>query len=52
MVKDLIEFDNSIAEAVKFYNEHPNETLIIVTADHETGGLAMGNALTGNSVGV
>ncbi|MDA3886196.1 MAG: alkaline phosphatase [Candidatus Delongbacteria bacterium] len=47
MVKDLIEFDNSVAEAVKFYNEHPNETLIIVTADHETGGLALGNALTG-----
>ncbi|NOR45974.1 MAG: alkaline phosphatase [Candidatus Delongbacteria bacterium] len=47
MVQDLIEFDNSIAEAVKFYNEHPDETLIIVTADHETGGLAMGNALTG-----
>ncbi|MCK5760963.1 MAG: alkaline phosphatase, partial [Candidatus Delongbacteria bacterium] len=47
MVKDLIEFDNSIAEAVKFYEKHPDETLIIVTADHETGGLAMGNALTG-----
>ncbi|MDA3884934.1 MAG: alkaline phosphatase [Candidatus Delongbacteria bacterium] len=47
MVQDLLEFDRSIAEAVKFYKEHPKETLIIVTADHETGGLAMGNALTG-----
>ena len=25
-----------------FYLQHPNETLIIVTADHETGGLALG----------
>ncbi|MBN2789604.1 MAG: alkaline phosphatase [Candidatus Delongbacteria bacterium] len=47
MVQDLIEFDRSIAEAVRFYKLHPEETLIIVTADHETGGLAMGNALTG-----
>lgn len=26
-------------EAISFYNKHPEETLIIVTADHETGGL-------------
>lgn len=35
----------SLAEAVdvalSFYNEHPDETLIVVTADHETGGLSL-----------
>lgn len=35
----------SLAEAVDvalgFYNEHPDETLIVITADHETGGLSL-----------
>lgn len=26
-----------------FYEQHPQETLIVVTADHETGGLILGN---------
>ena len=29
--------------AYSFYLQHPDETLIIVTADHDTGGLAMGS---------
>lgn len=37
---------NDFAEAMDvvlaFYNQHPNETLIVVTADHETGGLHPG----------
>lgn len=28
--------------ALAFYEKHPKETVIIVTADHETGGLTMG----------
>ena len=32
----------SIQQAIDFYKEHPDETLIIVTADHETGGMALG----------
>lgn len=43
---DTIALDNAIAEAVEFYNEHPEETLIIVTGDHETGGLTIGFAGT------
>ncbi len=39
---EVIDFSESIKEAVKFYEEHPNETLIVVTADHETGGLTIG----------
>ncbi|HZK06696.1 MAG TPA: alkaline phosphatase [Bacteroidales bacterium] len=37
---------HAIEPALKFYQKHPDETLIIVTADHETGGLALGYALT------
>ncbi|MDY0335572.1 MAG: alkaline phosphatase [Bacteroidales bacterium] len=36
----------AVAQALEFYQQHPDETLIIVTADHETGGLALGHALT------
>ena len=43
---DMIAFDNAIGEALKFYNEHPDETLIVVTGDHETGGLSLGFAGT------
>ncbi len=38
---DVMAFDNAIAEALAFYHHHPAETLIIVTADHETGGLTL-----------
>ena len=30
--------DNAIRVAYEFYQQHPDETLIVVTADHETGG--------------
>lgn len=43
---DTVAFDAAVQEAVKFYNEHPNETLILVTGDHETGGLTIGFAGT------
>lgn len=46
-IKDVVAFDEAISEAVKFYNEHPDETLIIVTGDHETGGMTLGQATTG-----
>jgi alkaline phosphatase len=46
-IQEVIAFDKAIANAVAFYEKHPDETLIIVTADHETGGLALGNAETG-----
>ena len=43
---DTIELDKAVEEAVEFYNEHPDETLILVTGDHETGGLTIGFAGT------
>lgn len=27
---------------LEFYHQHPDETLVIVTADHETGGVGLG----------
>lgn len=46
-IGDVVALDESIEEAVKFYNEHPDETLILVTGDHETGGMSIGQATTG-----
>ena len=37
-LKEMIEFDAAIGEALKFAEKHPEETLIVVTADHDTGG--------------
>ncbi|OHB52251.1 MAG: hypothetical protein A2Y10_06180 [Planctomycetes bacterium GWF2_41_51] len=42
MVSDIIGMDQAVDMALNFYHKHLNETLIIVTADHETGGMAMG----------
>lgn len=44
-IKEVIDFDSAIAVAVDFYKQHPKQTLIVVTADHETGGLALGSDL-------
>lgn len=45
-IADTIALDNAVEKAVKFYEEHPDETLILVTGDHETGGLTIGFAGT------
>jgi len=41
-VNETLEFDKAVEVAYQFYLAHPNETLIVVTADHETGGIALG----------
>ena len=43
MIMDILEFDEAIAVAYEFYKKHPKETLIVVTADHETGGISLGS---------
>ncbi len=48
-IKDTLALDEAIAVAVDFYKKHQNETVIIVTGDHETGGLTIGFAGTGYS---
>lgn len=45
-IKDTLAFDNAIAKAYAFYKGHPEETLIVVTGDHECGGLTLGFAGT------
>ena len=54
MYAEILDFDAAVKEALAFYEAHPNETLILVTADHETGGLTFGAgdpaALSGQQV--
>ena len=42
VVKEILNFQQSIKLAYDFYKEHPEETLIVITADHDTGGMTMG----------
>jgi alkaline phosphatase len=42
MIHEVIAFDAAVAKAYEFYLQHPDETLIIVTADHETASLFTG----------
>lgn len=46
-VREINNFNDALRIAYDFYLEHPEETLIIVTADHDTGGMAMGNNTVG-----
>ncbi len=39
---EVVAFDQAIGEAMLFAARHPKETLIVVTADHDCGGLALG----------
>ncbi len=47
VIKEVLNFNEALQVAYDFYKAHPEETLIVVTADHETGGLGLGN----NSLG-
>lgn len=40
-IYSIFEFDKAISLAYDFYLKHPNETLIVVTADHGTGGASI-----------
>lgn len=46
-IQDTLAFDSAVAEALAFYKKHPDETLIIVTGDHECGGMTIGFSGTG-----
>ena len=43
-IGEVWDMDEAMRVAYAFYEAHPDETLIIVTADHETGGMALGNS--------
>lgn len=40
VVREMIDFDKAVGEAMRFADTN-GETLVIVTADHETGGLSL-----------
>lgn len=40
-IKEIINFDEALKVVYDFYLAHPDETLIVVTADHDTGGMAI-----------
>lgn len=46
-VKEVLNFDQALKVAYDFYLAHPDETLIIVTADHDTGGMVNVHSRTG-----
>lgn len=43
VIDEMVDFDRTIGVALEFARTHPG-TLVVVTADHETGGLAIGEA--------
>lgn len=45
-IADTLALSDAVDEAVAFARSHPDETLILVTGDHETGGLTIGYAGT------
>ena len=47
VINEVLDFDQTLGLAYEFYKEHPEETLIVVTADHDTGGMTVGSKVTG-----
>lgn len=45
-IVDTLAFNDAVKVALSYYRKDPENTLIIVTADHETGGLTLGFAGT------
>ncbi|MCX7775143.1 MAG: alkaline phosphatase [Rectinemataceae bacterium] len=45
-IRDTLAFDEAVRVALSFAEKHPQETLVLVTGDHETGGMAIGFAGT------
>jgi len=40
-ITEILDMDAAVKVAFEFYKKHPDQTLIVVTADHETGGVAL-----------
>jgi len=43
VIYDTLALDEAVRKAHEFYHNHKDETLILVLADHETGGLGLGS---------
>ena len=46
-LREVLAMDDAVRVAMDFYEKHKDETLVIITGDHETGGMTMGFAGTG-----
>ena len=46
-IRGIMALDDAVKAALKFAQKHPDETLVVVTGDHETGGMSLGFAGTG-----
>ena len=45
-IQDTFAFDDAVQVGLSFAEKHPEETLIVVVGDHETGGMSIGFAGT------
>ncbi len=45
-ITNNISFDEAVSKGLEFAKKHPEETLVVVTGDHECGGLTLGFAGT------
>ena len=50
VIYDVFALADAVEEAAAFARKHPGETLIVVTGDHETGGMTIGYAATGYDI--
>jgi len=51
-MEEVMAFDDAVRVAAAFAEKHKDETLIVVTGDHETGGMTMGFAGGGYSFSI
>ena len=49
-IVEIFNFNEALKVAFDFYQAHPDETLIVVTADHDTGGMVLCHPTGKNSV--
>ena len=47
-IKEIIALDRCLEIILNFYEKHPQDTLVIVTADHDTGAMRVGPASFNN----
>ncbi len=46
VILNIISLAEAVEQALEFYEKYPDQTLIVVTSDHETGGMTLGWAGT------
>ena len=51
-LRDILALDDAVKVALAFQEKHPEETLVVTTGDHETGGMSMGFAGIGGRFNV